>query len=994
MAEVFLQVLLDNLTCFIQGELGLILGFKDEFEKLQSTFTTIQAVLEDAQMKQLKDKAIENWLQKLNAAAYEADDILDECKTEATIRQNKNKYGCYHPNVISFRHKIGKRMKKIMEKLDAIAAERIKFHLDERTIEVRQVATRQTGFVLNEPQVYGRDKEKDEIVKILINNVSNAQTLSVLPILGMGGLGKTTLAQMVFNDQRVIEHFHPKIWICVSEDFNEKRLIKEIVESIEEKSLGDMDLAPLQKKLQDLLNGKKYLLVLDDVWNEDQDKWAKLRQVLKVGASGASVLTTTRLEKVGSIMGTSQPYELSNLSQEDCWLLFMQRAFGHQEEINLNLVAIGKEIVKKCGGVPLAAKTLGGILRFKREERQWEHVRDSEIWKLPQEESSILPALRLSYHHLPLDLRQCFAYCAILPKDTEMEKENLISLWMAHGFLLSKGNLELEDVGNEVWNELYLRSFFQEIEVKYGRTYFKMHDLIHDLATSLFSASASSNNIREINVKGYTHMMSIGFAKVVSSYSRSHLQTFVSLRVLNLRFIGLEHLPSSIGDLLHLRYLNLSGNGRIRSLPKQLCKLQNLQTLDLHGCRKLCCLPKETSKLGSLRNLLLDGCKALTCMPPRIASLTCLKTLGCFAVGRKKSSQIGELQNLNLYGSISITHLERVKNDMDAKEANLSAKENLHSLSMTWDEDERPHRYESEEVEVLEALKPHSNLTYLRISGFRGIRLPDWINHSVLKNVVYIVIEGCENCSCLPPFGELPCLKSLMLDKGSADVEYVEEEDIDVHSGSPTRIRFPSLRKLIIGKFHNLKGLLKKEGEEQFPVLEEMEIFWCPMFVIPTLSSVKKLVTFGDKSDAIGFSSISNLRALTSLYIRNNYEASLPEEMFKSLANLKYLNIFYFTNLRELPTSLASLNALKHLTIEFCGALESLPEEGVKGLTSLTQLSIVHCEMLECLPEGLQHLTTLTTLRISQCPIVFKRCEKGIGEDWHKIAHIPHVFIS
>ncbi|KAH0642844.1 hypothetical protein KY289_033818 [Solanum tuberosum] len=252
---------------------------------------------------------------------------------------------------------------------------------------------------------------------------------------------------MIFNDQRVTEHFYPKIWICISDNFDEKRLIKAIVESIEGKSLSDMDLAPLQKKLQELLNGKRYFLVLDDVWNEDQQKWANLRAVLKVGASGAFVLTTTRLEKVGSIMGTLQPYELSNLSPEDCWLLFIQRAFGHQEEINPNLVAIGKEIVKKCGGVPLAAKTLGGILHFKREEREWEHVRDSPIWNLPQDESSIMPALRLSYHHLPLDLRQSFVYCAVFPKDTEMEKENLIAFWMAHGFLLSKGNLELEDVG-------------------------------------------------------------------------------------------------------------------------------------------------------------------------------------------------------------------------------------------------------------------------------------------------------------------------------------------------------------------------------------------------------------------------------------------------------------------------------------------------------------------------------------------------------------------
>ncbi|KAK4728186.1 hypothetical protein R3W88_021174 [Solanum pinnatisectum] len=261
------------------------------------------------------------------------------------------------------------------------------------------------------------------------------------------------------------------------------------------------------------------------------------------------------------------------------------------------------------------------------------------------------------------------------------------------------------------------------------------------------------------------------------------------------------------------------------------------------------------------------------------------------------------------------------------------------------------------------------------------------MNHSVLKNVVSIVIIGCKYCSCLPPFGDLPCLKSLKLCSGSVEMEYVD-------SGFPTRRRFPSLRKLIIGKFDNLKGFLKKEGEEQFPVLEEISIYWCPLFVIPTLSSVKKLVVHGDKSDAIGFSSISILRALTSLNIISNKEAtSLPEEMFKSLANLKYLTIFEFENLKELPTSLASLNALKHLAIIVCDALKSLPKEGVKGITSLTQLSITDCKMLKCLPEGLQHLTALTNLSFRECPTLAKRCEKGIGEDWYKIAHIPDVFI-
>ncbi|PHU28843.1 putative disease resistance protein RGA3 [Capsicum chinense] len=877
MAEAFVQILVDNISSFLQGELVLFFGFENELENLSSRFSTVQAVLEDAQEKQLKDKAIKNWLQKLNAAAYKIDDMLDECKYEAA-RFKQSRLGRCHPGIMTFCHKIGKRMKEMMEKLDAIAKERKDFHLHEKLIE-RQAARRETGSILIEPEVYGRKKEEDEIVKILINNVSNAQNFSVLPILGMGGLGKTTLAQRVFNDQRMIKHFHPKIWICVSEDFDEKRLIKAIiVESIEGRPLlGDMDLAPLQIKLQELLNRKRYFLVLDDVWNENPQKWDNLRAVLKVGESGASVLTTTRLEKVGLVIGTLQPYRLSNLSEEDCWSLLMQCAFGHQEEINPNLAAIGKEIVKKCGGVPLGAKTLGGLLRFKREEREWEHVRDSEIWNLPQDESTILPVLSLSYHHLPLDMRQSFLYCAVYPKDTIMEKENLITLWIA----LSKGNLDLEYV-----------------------------------------ASTSSSNIREIHVRNYSnHRMSIGFPEVVSSYSPSLLKMSVSLRVLDLSRLELEQLPSSIGDLVHLRYLDQSRNVLLRSLPKSLCKLQNLKTLILNRCSSLCCLPKQTSKLGSLQHLFLDDCP-LAAMPPRIGSLTCRKSLAFFIIGKRKGYQLGELKNLDLHGSISIKYLERVKNETKVNEANLSAKANLQSLSMFWDVYE-PHRYESEEVKVLEVLKPHPYLKSLEITGFRGFHFPNWISHSVLERVASITISHCKNCSCLPPFGELPCLESLELHYGSAEVEYVDEYDVD--SGFPTRRRFPSLRKLVIRDFPNMKGLLI------------------------------------EKVDAAGLCSISNLRTLTDLSISHNNEAtSLPEEMFKSLVNLKNLHINYLGNLKELPTSVASLNALQLLHINSCRALESLPE-------------------------GLQHLTVLT---VHGSPELKKRHEKGIGRDWHKIAHI------
>ncbi|TMX03460.1 hypothetical protein EJD97_016129 [Solanum chilense] len=189
--------------------------------------------------------------------------------------------------------------------------------------------------------------------------------------------------------------------------------------------------------------------------------------------------------------------------------------------------------------------------------------------------------------------------------------------------------------------------------------------------------------------------------------------------------------------------------------PSLLKEFVSLRNLDLHNFYSLYCLPKQTSKLGSLQNLVLDGCP-LTSTPQRIGLLTGLKSLGCFVVGSKKGYQPGELKNLNLYGSISITYLDRVKNDKDAKEANLSAKANLHSLSMSWDID-RPHRYESKEVNVLEALKPHHSLKNLEIIAFGGFCFPTWINRSVLEKVVSIRITSSKNCLCLPPFLELPC---------------------------------------------------------------------------------------------------------------------------------------------------------------------------------------------------------------------------------------------
>ncbi|KAL3036881.1 hypothetical protein AAZX31_01G034100 [Glycine max] len=335
-------------------------------------------------------------------------------------------------------------MKRISERLEEIADERTKFHFTEMVTDKRNgvLEWRQTTSFITEPEVYGREEDQDKIIDFLVGDASHSEDLSVYPIIGLGGLGKTTLAQLIFNHERVVNNFEPRIWVCVSEDFSLKRMTKAIIEVASGRACEDLLLEILQRRLQDLLQSKRYLLVLDDVWDDEQENWQKLKSILACGAQGASVLVTTRLSKVAAIMGTMPPHELAMLSDNDCWKLFKHRAFGPNEVEQEKLVILGKEIVKKCGGVPLAAKALGGLLRFKREEREWLKIKESNLWSLPH---NIMPALRLSYLNLPIKLRQCFAYCAIFLKDEKIEKQYLIELWIANGFFSSNDKLDAED---------------------------------------------------------------------------------------------------------------------------------------------------------------------------------------------------------------------------------------------------------------------------------------------------------------------------------------------------------------------------------------------------------------------------------------------------------------------------------------------------------------------------------------------------------------------
>ncbi|XP_028089907.1 putative disease resistance protein RGA3 [Camellia sinensis] len=417
--------ILKTLNSLVLKEFGIAWGLKTDLENLGSTLSTIQAVLQDAETKRGKGEALKNWLRKLNDTAYDANNLVDEFMNEAMRRRMDSKRGIKSQvratfallKRLIFRLKMGHMINDMKDRLDAIIGEKNKFHLREGVVETENVCGMergQTDSLVNELEIYGRTDEKEMIIEMLLNNSSNHDDdVSVYAMCGMGGLGKTTLAQLVYNDGRVESYFELRIWVCVSVDFDVERLTRAILESIEGRGCSISNLDPLLRRLQEKLFGKRFLLVLDDVWNEYHEKWDRLKNALKCGAKGCTVIVTRRIQKVALITATL-PIHMACLSEDDSWSLFKQRAFGNKRrEKNLQLNLIGKEIVKKCKGLALVIKALGSLMQFKRSESEWLSMKESEIWDLPDDGSGILPSLRLSYEALPPHLRQCFPHCCI-----------------------------------------------------------------------------------------------------------------------------------------------------------------------------------------------------------------------------------------------------------------------------------------------------------------------------------------------------------------------------------------------------------------------------------------------------------------------------------------------------------------------------------------------------------------------------------------------------
>ncbi|KAB2607083.1 disease resistance RPP13-like protein 1 [Pyrus ussuriensis x Pyrus communis] len=972
--QVFVKLDSQEVRNFIRGKKltdGLL-------KKLRIQLMSVSAVYDDAEQKQLRNPHVRLWLHELKEAVLDAEDLLDEIKTEALRRKIEAEFGSSTSKPVDSKiEEILERLSFIVEQKDALDLKRGSRHKISRTLL--------STSLVEGSDVYGRDHERETIIQLLLSNDVTCSKIGIIPIVGMGGIGKTTLAQLLYNDDRVKQHFELQAWVCASDEFDVVKITQTIYASVTSQTCDTTDLNQLQVKLKDVLAGKKFLFVLDDVWNENYNIWDSLRRPFESGAHGSKIIVTARNDGVASTMGTIQTHYLKHLLEEDCWFLFAKHASKDASGVvDPNLEVIGRQIVSKCKGLPLAAKSLGGLLRSEPNVEEWENVLKSDIWELSDAKIEILPALWLSYQYLSPVLKHCFAYCSIFPKDYRFHKSELILLWMAEDLLQPQKKTRLEDVGEKYFDDLISRSFFQYSS---SNDCFIMHDLIHDLATYVcgefcirledhdFSLDVVSK-VRHFSYMQYSSNLILRYLTLFMKYCWQTIRLDLllmlqCLRVLNLPGHYIAELPDSISNLKHLRYLNLCGNP-IKKLPDTVCSLYNLQTLLVSKCRYLAELPTNLRRLINLRHLDFRGTQ-IKKTPPHMGKLKDLQTFGGeFVLSKDAGGNIDELKGFqHLSGNLHISGLQNIKRAEDALEAKLKDKK-LSEIRLKWEGDTIDSQNDSR---VLGNLQPNTKLKVLAIEGYEGTKFPGWLGDESFSNLVTIRLVDCEYCFSLPALGQLPSLKRLEI-YGLNGVESVGSE---FYGG--IKPAFRSLEFLSFCRMQEWQEWCFPGGEEEkgghFPNLHELSLKRCPKL------TGKIPLDYFPRLEWVSLQEV-NIESLSCSQECNKFNIELPSLHELEISdcpnlvcfvgggvllapNLKEITINHFKNLWSVPEDMQiSLPSLPSLSIEGCKEFKSFPEES--KFSSLDDLKIIECPEFVGFPyDGGLQAPNLKEMEIYEC---------------------------
>ncbi|XP_078152564.1 uncharacterized protein LOC144547737 [Carex rostrata] len=1004
------------------SERGRARAFEKDLERLMRTLKRIKATLYDAEEREIRDRSVKLWLKELKKVAYDAEDVLSEYQYEVTrvqleTRKTFQVSGSHETEKMEYIVQIPDgmvdRLKKIRSRFDEIANDREALHLRESD-GVRRLNNKilrpPTGHMVDEAGIFGRDAEIEEVINLLLSE--KEKPFSVISIIGKGGLGKTTIAQLVYKDERVTRCFDLFGWVCVSEEFDVGRLTKAIIESVTEKNCGLSELSSLQKELATTVKGKTIVLVLDDVWNENQSLWDLLRVPFKE-AKLVRILVTTRNKKVADVMQTTTCFRPTNMPEDSCWQLFQHYAFcGTSDTMPPHLVNMGKDIMRKCGGLPLAVKSIASLLRHETDEERWREILENDLWE-SYPSNDVFSALQISYAHLPAHLKPCFLLCSMYPKDYLLGKMRLIELWISHSYIESKGKRKIRDIGVEYYEELKQRSFVDDFSSG-SEECCKLHDIIHDLArlnSENEHYSVEINQLLDIQMEYVPqeacHLYVGGFSGYVnqvlqqnlmglrtlsidmSRYSGDlehefcNLTKFEALRVLELKGYDLTGILDSISKLKHLAYLDVKSYN-LKTLPLSIGLLYNLQTLIL-DCFCLECLPESIGSLSNLRRLIIK-CPYLKTLPLSIGLLYNLQTLilDCQYLEYlpESISSLSNLQRLIIEAAKSMDYLPHGLVNFPAIK---TMKAWLKVPNVAWLKD-------MVDLEGNLIIYGVSNLKDAQCANMRnkckleGLYISfnpdyaDWVEH---QNTLYIDLRPeisvhDADFSLLESLQPHPNLKKL-------GVRFYSSATVPGWMCDPCSL--PSIQEILLYECDNIQSLpftnlhtLKHltvwgcdsfrvlQLEQLSPQLEKLQISCCGYLELITgLGNLDMLAALKISCcEVLKSITMDGLELVESTDPIGDSSHGKPHIGRQSISTLTRLEILLdeCDEIQSLPFN--NLHTLKHLVIRYCGfrvlKLEQLSSQ-------LEKLEISDCGCLELIT-GLGNLDMLATLKISSCEVL------------------------
>nr|UBY07022.1 NBS-LRR disease resistance protein [Dasypyrum villosum] len=996
--ETLLKSSVNKLQDVIMDEAILILGVEKELKKLLRRVKLIQCCIYDAEKRRTKEQAVNNWLGQLRDVIYDVDEILDVagCKGSKLLADHPSpssgkSVACKGLSVSSCfcnivpRRDVAVRIRSLNKKIENISKDKIflTFNTSIQPTRNGPISKLVRSSNLIEPNLVGKEiiHSSRKLVELVLAHKENKSYK--FAIVGTGGVGKTTLAQKIYNDQKVKGSFKLHAWICVSQDYNQITLLKEVLRNIGVHHEQGETITELQRKLAETIEGKSFFLVLDDVWHSNV--WTDLLRPALHEATAGVVLVTTRDDQITRRIGVEHTHRVDLMSVEVGWeLLWKSMNIDEEKEVH-NLRNTGIEIVHKCGRLPLAIKvTASALASGDLTENEWKKYLDKHVGSQSMLSDEIEVSLYLSYDELPHRLKQCFLYYALYVEDSIIEREEVTWLWIAEGFIEEQQGQLLEDIAEEYYyelihrnlHELIYRNLLQPDTSYFDMSYCKMHDLLRQLALNISREECfigdvetlrgeNMSKLRRVTAVTKKDMLVLSRMDKLDVKVRTFLtvnsprriedtlfKRFLLLRVLVLNYTLVQSIPDYIGKLIHLRLLNLDYTG-ISCLPESIGSLNNLQVLSLRCCVNLHTLPSAMTLLSSLRCLDFFGTK-INQVPKGMGKLKLLSYLGDYPVGDgsvdaviQDGWKLEELSSLSQMRCLSLVNLERAAHC--SANAVLMDQKHLKQLALAWTE-RGEGSYSEEDVrnaeKVFEQLIPPHNLEDLCILRFFGRQYPTWFGTTCLSSLIYLIINDILSCVHLPPIGQLPNLKYLKID-GAYAVTKVGPEFVGCKKGDPISnelVAFPKLEWLTINDMPNWEEWSLFDNEEDAADDERGEDGAAEIRKEDVQSTRLKLLP---RLVRLGLTGCPKLRAL-------------PRQLGKEATSFKELRLIGTNSLKAVE-NLPLLSEL--LDIQKCEGLQR-----ISNLPQMTELHVHGCP-------NLSHVEGLVSLQ-----------QLGLGEDMQEIS--------